>query len=600
MQPPPQSRTGLWLLCAALAAALVGGAGYWITRPSSPVNGGLPPDGDMTPVDSGPPWFSDVTAGSGLDFTYRNGEEAGQTTMLEFLGGGVALLDYDGDGLLDIFVTGGGHFGGADRKQIKGYPCKLFRNLGGWKFKDVTKEVGLDTVSWWYTHGAAVADYDRDGWPDLLVTGYGRIALFRNVPVDPADPSKGRRFEDVTAKVGLKDDSWSTSAGWADLDGDGYPDLYVCHYLDWSWTNNPVCEGAGTGGKRDVCPPQKFKPLVHALFRNEKGERFREVTGEHGFKAEGCGLGVVLVDVNADGRPDIYVANDATNNFLFMNRGGKLEEKGMLAGVAVDNNGRFNASMGVDAADYDGSGRPSLWVTNFQFELHALYRNLGGESFDYASHAAGMAAIGMHRVGFGTAFVDVDNDGWEDLVIANGHVLRFPTQGNTLPQRPVLMRNVASEGRRSFQDISKRAGPFFQEPRVGRGVAVGDLDNDGRPDLVFSHTNGPVILLTNEAPAAKWLGVKLVGRDNRDVVGSTVVLQTDGRKLTRFAKGGGSYLSSPDRRILFGLGETGKPGRLTVRWAWGREESFDGLEPGAYWELREGNPQPRRLDTPPR
>lgn len=540
----------------------------------------------------GPPWFRDMTAASGLRFTYRNGEEADQFTILESLGGGVALLDYDGDGLLDIFVTGGGYFDGPRKDQIMGLPCKLFRNRGEWKFKDVTQQAGLD-IDWWYTHGAAVADFDRDGWPDLLVTGYGKLALFQNV----SDGQGGRRFVDVTAKMGLRADAWSTGAGWADLDGDGYPDLYVCRYTDWSFANNPPCAGQIPGIKQDICPPHRFRPLAHLLFSNDKGVAFRNVSAEHGFKADGYGLGVVLADLNEDGRPDIYVTNDMTSNFLFMNRAGKLEEKAIRAGVALDEAGRATASMGVDACDYDGSGRPSLIVTNFQRELPSLYRNLGQERFYYQSSAAGLGALSRSYVAWGTGFVDVDNDGWEDLVIVNGHLFRHPA-GAPVKQRPVLLCNQERQGRRMFTDESHRCGNAFQTPTVGRGLAIGDLDNDGWPDLVISNINSPVVLLRNEAAAATskrhWLGVKLTGQGHRDVVGSTVTIAGPSRTLTRFVKGGGSYLSANDPRILFGLDEAGPSKRVIVNWSWGKSQSWD-LEPDHYYELREGEPAARRL-----
>jgi hypothetical protein len=546
----------------------------------------------------GRPWFRDMTEASGVQFTCRNGEEADRFTILESLGGGVALIDYDGDGLLDIFLAGGGTFEGPDRKQVTGRPCKLYKNLGGWKFRDVTQEVGLD-LPWFYNHGCAVADYDRDGWPDLLVTGYGRLALFHNEP----DGKGGRRFVDVTQKVGLNDRLWSTSAGWADLDGDGYPDLYVCHYVDWSWDNDPVCPGYVPGVARDICAPEKFKPLVHALFRNDKGQSFRNVAAEQGFKALGCGLGVVLADLNDDRRPDIYVANDATPKFLFFNRGGwKLEEVGMASGAAMDEAGRPNGSMGLDVGDYDGSGRPALWVTNFQGDTHALYQNLGHETFRHQSQATGVAALGQTWVGFGTGFIDVDNDGWEDLAFVNGHVMRRPLWGLPMKQRPVLLHNVDYQGRRFFKDVSPQGGAFFQTPALGRGLAIGDLDNDGWPDLVVNNTNTPAVLLRNEAGAdhpANWLGVRLVGRGYRDVAGSTVIVEADGRRLTRFAKGGGSYLSAGDPRLLFGLGRATRVGRVTVKWSWGEVQSWEGLEPNQYWELHEGETAPRRPSPRP-
>jgi enediyne biosynthesis protein E4 len=545
-------------------------------------------------------FFQDVTAQSGVGFTYHNGEEAGHCTLLESLGGGVALFDFDGDGLLDLFLIGGGSFAGEDQREIRGYPCKLYRNLGNWKFQDVTGQAGLDQCCF-YAHGCAVADYDCDGWPDLLVTGYGRLALFHN----EGNGQGGRRFVEVTEAAGLHDPLWSTSAAWADLDGDGYPDLYVCHYVDWSWEKHRVCGGDAASVARDVCPPKHFLGVAHALYRNNGDGTFRDVSKEAGIRQgpadAGMGLGVVAVDVNDDRRPDIYAVNDTTRNFLYVNQSspGKLRflEIGLESGTAMGETARPDGSMGVDAGDYDGCGRPSLWVTNFEQERHALYHNESNEKrilFRHVTRQAGIAALGTVFVGFGTGFIDLDNDGWEDLVIANGHVRRYPTHA-PVQQRAVLLRN---QGTGRFVIRTSQGGAYFQALHRGRGLAVGDLDNDGRPDLVITHLNEPVALLRNdsngkEAPRHHWLGIELLGRKNRDIVGAKVVVEVGGRRLTRFAKGGGSYLSSGDRRIIVGLGEAERCDRVIVSWPWGEEQQWEGLTSDRYWRLVEGEPEAR-------
>jgi hypothetical protein len=573
----------------SLAAAYVGGLAVVLlgcARPAAPV--AVSPLA-VTPSEAGPGVFEDVTAASGINFTYRNGQEAGHYAILESLGGGVGLIDYDRDGLLDVFVTGGGYYDGPDKKAIRGYPNRLYRNEGKGRFRDVTAEVGLPADGPFYSHGVAVGDYDNDGWPDLLVTGYGRMALYRN--------DRGR-FVDVTETAGLRDARplhWSTSAAWADLDGDGHLDLFVVHYVNWSFANHPRCV--------DICTPRQFEALPAALYRNRGDGTFEDVTGRAGIKA-GKGLGVVVADLDGDGRPDVYVANDTTDNHLYLNRGGfRFEEVGLDAGAAYDDNGVPNASMGVDVADYDGTGRLSIFVANYEDEYHALYRNLGRGRFQFWSQPAGIKALGKTYVGFGAAFVDFDRDGAEDLVIANGHVVRHPRDPDNQAQRPVLLRNLYRPGDRpeavAFQNVTDRGGPYFRAKHLGRGLAVGDLDNDGRPDLVVSHLNQPVVVLRNvEDNGSHWLGVGLTGRPGRDAVGAVLTLDVAGRTLVRTVKGGGSYLSASDPRVLFGLGDAQAVGRLSVRWPSGQTTTYDHLPIDRYWYLTEGDPTPHAAAAP--
>jgi hypothetical protein len=542
--------------------------------------------------DDGPALFHDITAGSGVQFTYRNGAEASHLSILESLGGGAALLDFDGDGKLDIFLPGGGSFEG---KEIRGRPCKLYRSLGDNKFEDASDRLHIDG-GWFYSHGAAAGDYDRDGYPDLLLTGWDRLALFHNEAVDPKDASKGRQLVDVTRKAGLQSTrSWSSSAGWADFDGDGYPDLYICYYVNWSFANHPRC-----GQPADICPPKVFDGLPHRLFRNNRDGTFTDVSSEAPLRPGGPdaskGLGVLLVDINGDGKPDIYVANDTADSFLYVNRCTpghfRFEERGLVSGTARDLGGSPNGSMGVDAADYDRTGRPSLFVTNYENELHALYRNdCRGDKilFQYASRTAGISALGQSTVGWGTGFLDIDHHGWEDLFVATGHAIRYPPRGGGDPRQwPILLRNQGGV----FSNISNEGGPYFRSAHLARGVALGDLDNDGRVDLVISHLNEPVVLLHNEAKTDNhWLGVELIGRDHADVVGARLILECDGATQTQFAKGGGSYASSGDRRHVFGLGKATKIDRLTVIWPSGERRLWKDLTIDGYHRLVQGEMQ---------
>jgi hypothetical protein len=540
-----------------------------------------------------PPVFEDVTAASGVAFTYDNGETADHFTILESLGGGVGLIDYDQDGLLDIFLPGGGGFEGPDKKQVAGRPNRLYRNLGGWRFREVTKEAGLERPVF-YSHGCAVADYDNDGWPDLLVTGYGRLALYRN--------RQGEGFEDVTKAAGLLDRRhlhWSTSAAWGDLSADGYPDLFIAHYVNWTFKTHVRCEGAGPQ-KADLCGPNAFTALPQQLYLSNGDGTFKDAPDEAAIRP-GKGLGVLIADLDEDGKPDVYVANDLIENHLYHNQGaGRFDEVGRTRGVALSEVGFANGSMGIDAADYDGSGHFSLIVANYQQQPHDLYRNAGSGPFFHMSRRAGITAIGLNFVAFGIGFVDYDRDGAEDIFISNGHALRYPFPPATTAQRAVLLRNLRRKGQPPgdvrFHDVSGQGGGYFDGVHRGRGAAFGDLDNDGRVDVVLSHCNEPAALLRNVEPSGhRWLGVRLQGKTNRDAVGAVLKLEADGQTLTRCVKGGGSYLSANDPRIVFGLGKASAAGKLTVRWPSGKTQEYSGAELGIdrYVVLTEDDPAAR-------
>ncbi|MBA4191647.1 MAG: hypothetical protein C0467_27015 [Planctomycetaceae bacterium] len=542
-----------------------------------------PASGMIEPV--GPPLFANITATSGVALTFRNHEEANHYAIIESLGGGVALIDYDHDGLLDIFLPGGGRYEG---QQVLGEPCKLFRNVGEFKFEDVTAKVKLDRIAFPYSHGAAAFDYDCDGWTDLLVTGYNRLVLLRNEP----DGAGGRQFVDVTQKSKLRDEMWSASAAWGDLDGDGFPEIYVTHYGDWGFGTNHPTDCFYDGKTRDVCQPRRFKPLPHTLYKNNSDGTFTDVSIAAKLRRDGRGLGVIFVDVNNDGRPDIYVANDTDDNYLYMNRGKPtelvLEEIGLFAGVARDDRGIANGSMGVDAADFNRTGLASLIVTNYEGELPALYRNQSdhrGERFTFDTLPSGIAATGGRQVGWGTGFFDYDHDGWDDLLIVNGHAIRFPTKLERR-QKPILLRNESGK----FKLNATNGGEYFNQSHNGRGVAFGDLDNDGKCDLVVSHLNEPVVILRNIAQTngRHWVGLELVCEKGHSPVGARVVIETASGRQTKFAKGGASYASTNDSRLVFGLNGDTKIDKITVYWPSGESHEIHGIKPDSYWKAIEG------------
>ncbi len=388
----------------------------------------------------------EVTEQSGVDFTFTSGHESGHHSILEWLGGGVAMLDYDQDGNTDLFFAGGGYF---EKEAILGRPPALFRNFGHWRFEDVTS-TALGDATGFYSHGCEVGDYDNDGFADVLVTGFGGLQLFFN--------QGDGTFTEIARDTGLVDDSWSTSAAWGDLNGDGTLDLYIAHYLNWSFQNHPLCHDK-RGKFQDACGPKHFDALPDTVYYSNGDGTFLDVTSTAGFVHDGMGLGVVIADVDRDFDLDTYVANDTTENFLYLNNGdGQFEETALINGAAGDDSGAPNGSMGVDVGDFNGDGQFDLWVANYVEEPFALYRNMGGSLFQHVSRSTGINVLGGLYVGFGTGFADLDRDGDEDLVVANGHVFEHPATA-PIHQLPLLLRN--DDGRYTVLKFSPNS--FFAE-----------------------------------------------------------------------------------------------------------------------------------------
>lgn len=504
----------------------------------------------------------DVTASSGVNAVYRNGREAGENSILESLGGGVAIFDFDRDGVSDLCFPGGGRFG-PDR-QISGLPTSLWRGWGSLKFQEVGSLARIAEAKF-YSHGCIAGDFNNDGFADLVVTGYGGLQLFRN--------RGDGTFQEEAVSAGMNDDQWSSSAAWGDFNGDGNLDLYVAHYVNWSWENHPSCFSA-EGTVPDVCGPREFEPLDDLLYFSNGDGTFRPAASEAGLISGGKGLGVVAADVNSDGRLDIYVANDTTHNFLYINKGaGVFEESGFVSGTAVDEQGVPNGSMGIAVLDFDSNLRPDIWVANYENETFALYRNEGESNFVSVSESAGITSLGGLYVGFGTVSPDLELDGDEDIVVANGHVM-YHTDRRPGPQEPILLRNG---GQSRFARESFPPGSYFSQGHWGRGLAQGDLDGNGLTDLVFSNTNEPAAIVANETETPhEPLTTRLVGvRSNRDGIGARLILETTAGRFFRTICGGGSYLSQSDYAQIWGIPSGAKVEGLTVYWPSGAVQKID-------------------------
>ena len=541
-------------------------------------------------VEHAGPSFREVAAETGLRFQHFTGA-TGQFYLPEIMGSGVALLDYDGDGDLDIFLVQGKVLEPGKSVSDARFPPsagwkpgnRLFRNMlketGKLQFVDVTDQAGLNHVD--YGMGVAVGDYNNDGYPDLYVTNFGSNILYRN--------NGNGTFTDVTREAGLADAGWSASAAFVDYDRDGYLDLYVTHYLDFTVRGNREC--FDPAGERDYCPPTAYKPVLHRLYRNLGNGKFQDVTQTAGIGAAvGPGLGVICADFNGDGWPDIYAANDGAANLLWLNNGnGTFREAALLSGAAYSEDGVARAGMGVAAGDFDGTGNESIFVTNLTREGAGLFRNKGHAEFMDATRAFGLYQPTFPYTGFGVHWFDYDNDGRPDLYIANGAVTIVENlRGTPYPyhQRNLLLHN---EGTR-FRESSGEAGPPFQLSEVGRGAAFGDIDNDGRVDIVVANNNGPARLLLNEtAPVGHWLEIRLQGvKCNRDGIGARVAVLREGQKpLWGRVHTDGSYLSASDVRVHFGLGQN-PDAQVLVEWPDGSKEKWEHVPADSLVTLRQG------------
>jgi hypothetical protein len=496
-------------------------------------------------------------------------------------GSGVAIFDFDNDGRMDLcFATGNA----LPIDPPTAVPNRLYRNLGGGRFRDVTENSGLAFRG--YCHGVIAGDIDNDGDQDVFFCNYGGDALFRN--------NGNGTFTDISRAAGISQpDTWSSSAAFLDFDNDGNLDLYVSRYGDWQWPQDDRFCGDAKRKIRRYCSPKELRPARHVLYRNNGDGTFTDIARAAGVgRVDGHGFGVAAADLDGDGRIDLYVANDQDPNFLFLNRGdGTFRDATADSGAGMNLEGRTSAGMGVDAEDIDGDGHPELFVTNFQEEYNTLFKNLGHGNFLDVTANLGLAVNSLPWIGWGCALVDVDSDGWPDIVVANGHIddnAQVFGQPTDYAQPPELYRNLA--GRR-FVLANRGAGAYFESPHVGHGLATGDLDDDGDLDIVISHKDGPPALLRNETPSqGRWIRLKLIGtRSNRDAIGASVVIETASRRIHRQRRGGCSLMSSHDPRLTVGLGQAGDSVMVTVHWPSGAisrldclatNQSHDIVEPG--------------------
>jgi hypothetical protein len=530
--------------------------------------------------------FVDVARNSGITFVHDNAHSA-ERYLIETMGSGAAWIDFDNDGYLDLYVINSA--GTAVYQPAHPLRSALYRNNGDGTFSDVTDKVGM-AASGLFGMGVAVGDYNNDGLPDLYVIGYGRSILYRN--------SGDGTFSDVTEKAGVANKGmWGSSGAWFDYDHDGLLDLVVANYLDFTPEKNLICID---GGRRAYCHPNKYRGQPPALFHNNGNGTFTDVSRQSkiGLRA-GNGLGVVCADFNGDGWTDVFIANDSMENFLFLNhRNGAFQEVGVESGVALSEDGKAEAGMGVDAADYNGDGLLDLFITHLDLELNRLYRNRGNGLFEDVTYPSKLGAGNFRMSGFGARFVDYDNDGWRDVFIVNGHVLDNIDLIHTdtkYAESKSVYRNLHG----SFKDVTAQLGPDLLSPRVSRAAAFADYDNDGDVDvLVTNNGQAPQLLRNDGGNQRHWLELRVIGtRSNRDGIGARVKLTAGGVAQVEEAKGGMSYQSAHDPRLHFGLGNSSKVDAIEVKWPSGVVDRLTNIAPDRVIVLREGSgelPSPYR------
>jgi hypothetical protein len=531
--------------------------------------------------------FTDITAQTRIDFK-QSASLTTQKYLLESMGGGVAMFDYDNDGRLDLYFTNGALLtdpmpkGVSPDKRDPKFWNRLYHQKADGTFEDVTERAGVKGEG--YSMGAAAADYDGDGFVDLYVTAYGSNILYRN--------NGDGTFTDVTKRLGVAGGGWSTSAGWIDYDRDGRLDLFVARYADWDFEKGSIYCGDLRPGYRAYCHPDNFKGASNLLFHQKADGTFEDVSVQSKIAdPNGKGLGVAFADFDSDGWMDILVANDSVRQELYRNKGdGTFEDLALMAGVGYDENGKTFAGMGVDARDYDGDGLPDIFITALSNETYPLYHNNGDLSFTYTTNTTGVGQITLLYSGWGTHFFDADNDGWQDIFVAQSHVLDTIEKTSAYlkyKQSPLLMRNTG----KGFVNVSATAGQAFTRPITARGAAFGDLDNDGDTDIVIGVVEGTPVILRNDGTRNHWLGISLAGaKSNRNGLGARVtVTDAQGRQQVLDATNAGSYLSSSDPRIIFGLGVAAGAKSIEIRWPDGRTQKIANPSIDRYLIIKESD-----------